>query len=691
MKHFRTLLAALLAIVGVSTAQAQEAYAALSSDGKTLTFYYDTQRATHGTTYSIPWVGDYPGWTSSAGNAVIETVTVDESFRTCDSLSSAKNMFYRLSRLQTINNPGMRLYKAQDMSNMFAGCSSLTSISLSRFFTREALTMEGMFMDCTSLESIDLNGLYVSQLDNTSCMFKNCRSLTAIVGMGALSVSYVTDMSEMFAGCRLLKNIDLTRFLPEKAQNMSALFSNCASLERLDLSSINASAATNMSSMFYGCSQLKELNVSGLRTENVESMESMFRGCTSLTTLDLRSFDTRSLAEASNMFWGCTALRTIYCNGTWSCPSSSGMFEGCTSLVGGNGTTYNAQVTDVTRARPDTRAVPGYFTSKAILYGELDEATGLLTLYYNANPYVETAGKTCYKMTVNGPEWRNNSKVTVVDLDVSVDECTDLTSMRYFFGSLRNLTEIRHLDRLHTENVTDMYSMFSSCNKLTNIDLSHFDTQNVTDMSSMFSGCQVVASLDLSSFDTRNVTSMQGMFQNCAALTTLDVSPLDTRNVTTMSSMFEGCSSLQSLDLSGFDMAKVASIPRMFQSCSALQTIYCNETWDIYGWYVFKDCTSLVGGNGTVYDANHVDLDYARPDGGPSEPGYFTAKPAFIMGDVNKDDKITIADVTALVNIILGKDDGPTPLYNHDAADVNGDKKVTIADVTALVNVILGK
>ena len=62
-----------------------------------------------------------------------------------------------------------------------------------------------------------------------------------------------------------------------------------------------------------------------------------------------------------------------------------------------------------------------------------------------------------------------------------------------------------------------------------------------------------------------------------------------------------------------------------------------------------------------------------------------------LLGDVNKDGEITIADVTALVNIILGKDNGPEPLYNHDAADVNEEGGITIADVTALVNIILGK
>ena len=62
-----------------------------------------------------------------------------------------------------------------------------------------------------------------------------------------------------------------------------------------------------------------------------------------------------------------------------------------------------------------------------------------------------------------------------------------------------------------------------------------------------------------------------------------------------------------------------------------------------------------------------------------------------IRGDINRDGTITIADVTALVNIVLGKDDAQPYQYDHDAADVNEDGTITIADVTALVNRILGK
>ena len=67
---------------------------------------------------------------------------------------------------------------------------------------------------------------------------------------------------------------------------------------------------------------------------------------------------------------------------------------------------------------------------------------------------------------------------------------------------------------------------------------------------------------------------------------------------------------------------------------------------------------------------------------------YYRIPKATLLGDVNGDGEVTIADVTALVNILLGKD---TAGYNLEAADVNSDGGRTIADVTVLVNILLGK
>lgn len=54
-------------------------------------------------------------------------------------------------------------------------------------------------------------------------------------------------------------------------------------------------------------------------------------------------------------------------------------------------------------------------------------------------------------------------------------------------------------------------------------------------------------------------------------------------------------------------------------------------------------------------------------------------------GDVNNDQEVTVADVTAIYNIILGLSE-----EYRDRADVNNDQEVTVADVTFIYDLILG-
>ena len=65
----------------------------------------------------------------------------------------------------------------------------------------------------------------------------------------------------------------------------------------------------------------------------------------------------------------------------------------------------------------------------------------------------------------------------------------------------------------------------------------------------------------------------------------------------------------------------------------------------------------------------------------------------FLKGDVNRSGDVTVADVNALVEIVLGKVTEAENKKNYDfeAAHVNADEEITIADVTALVNIILKK
>ena len=62
----------------------------------------------------------------------------------------------------------------------------------------------------------------------------------------------------------------------------------------------------------------------------------------------------------------------------------------------------------------------------------------------------------------------------------------------------------------------------------------------------------------------------------------------------------------------------------------------------------------------------------------------FAANAASIKGDVNNDGEVNIADVNAVINMILGGGGSNT------SGDVNADGEINIADVNAIINIILG-
>ena len=175
-----------------------------------------------------------------------------------------------------------------------------------------------------------------------------------------------------------------------------------------------------------------------------------------------------------------------------------------------------------------------------------------------------------------------------------------------------------------------MSGMFDGCSSLQSLDLTGWNTANVTDMNNVFRDCSGLQSLDLTGWNTANVTNMSGMFYGCSGLQSLDLTGWNTSNVWEMGAMFYGCSSLQSLDLSGWSTANVTNMSGMFRNCTNLATIYVGGGWSTSrvgsSNYMFSGCTSLVGGMGTTYNSNHTNAEYARIDGGPDNPGYFTGR-----------------------------------------------------------------
>ena len=104
-------------------------------------------------------------------------------------------------------------------------------------------------------------------------------------------------------------------------------------------------------------------------------------------------------------------------------------------------------------------------------------------------------------------------------------------------------------------------------------------------------------------------------------------------------------------------------------------------TYSVEGLKVTYDASNVyitnAEGSATIALAQVRDM-YFSNEGGTT--------PTVLTGDVNNSGDVTIADVTALIDYLLGGDDSA---INLAAADCNNSGDVTIADVTALIDYLL--
>ena len=62
-----------------------------------------------------------------------------------------------------------------------------------------------------------------------------------------------------------------------------------------------------------------------------------------------------------------------------------------------------------------------------------------------------------------------------------------------------------------------------------------------------------------------------------------------------------------------------------------------------------------------------------------------------LIGDVNRDGEISLVDVMATVDIILGADNTAPYQYDHFAAEIDGDGSISLIDLMNIVDMILNQ
>ena len=606
-------------------------------------------------------------WFSGMEN--LESIT-GLSYLNTSAVTAMISVFNSCSKLTSLDLSNFDTSKVTVMTGMFYGCIKLTSLDLSSFNTSNVTTINIMFSKCYNLRTIYVGtGWSMAAVTLSSDMFQSCSKLVGGKGTTYLSnhvdktyaridggvgnPGYLTDTNSPRAYvCYTSSNTTLTfyyddrhhsrtgttylldtgastpgwksdgnntsvtrvvfnsSFADARPTTTNSWFDGMGNLtEIVNLGYLNTSSVTNMDLMFYMCENLTTLDLSSFNTAEVTSMNSMFKYCTGLKILFLSNFNTRNVTDMTSMFEGDRSLRTIYVGNdwsTWRVTISDNMFQNCMSLVGGQGTTYHSSnPKDHSYAHTDRgTSDPGYLTNINNVESYAEYSDGTLTFYHDGLKGTRTGNTYFLNEPGESPAWSSYYRaVNTVVFDPSFVAVRP-TSMRSWFDGMSNLTRITGMEYLNTSQVTDMHSLFNGCSSLPSVDVSKFDTRNVTDMQNMFRDCATLKILIVSCFDTRNVTNMNAMFRGCTNLTELDLSSFNTANVTKMIWMFYKCTNLTTISVSaGWNTSNVASSATMF-----------------------SDCTSLVGGQGTAYNAsNPNDKTYAHIDGGPSNPGYFTA------------------------------------------------------------------
>ncbi len=531
---------------------------------------------------------------------------------------------------------------AVDMTEMFDGIRA-TELDVSSFDTSNVVSMTAMFENCYYLTTLDISSFDTSKVERMNAMFQYT-NMESITFGDKWTMENVKVAGMMFGGSESLKSLDVSKWDTSKLEFAHDMFSNCVSLTELDVSNWDTSNIHDMESMFSGCTNLKHLDLSKWDTRRVHNMNSMFEECESLTELDLTSFDTRRVSDTNYMFDGCSNLKTIYVTDTWYVPenSSSMIFWGCYSLVGGEGTAYTGSQYSAIYAKIDGgKDNPGLLTGISMNYGLVGigktvtptvKKQGVFSDYtitgyqlVSGNQYAQinastgaltgvASGEAVVRMTAKG----TGGRVITSEKTVYIGE----TTYAVYSADDQSLTFLRSSDAIlkgqtyNDKTVTAVYTGIETTeytyDMLSGISTAPWcadgsgakvlkvvfeDKIAPTSIAGWFSGFKNITSIDLSNLDTSNVTSMSGLFYDCRKLENIIFGDnWTTAKVREMNHMFYYCQKLASVDVKRFDTSNVMDMSYMFARCNALTSL------DLTGWdvsrvfnmsYMFLYCEGL--------------------------------------------------------------------------------------------------
>ncbi len=518
--------------------------------------------------------------------------------------------------------------------------------------------------------------------------FYECTGLTSVDIPN--SVTSIGDLA--FVGCSGLTSIDIPNSVTKIGDGA---FKRCTGLTSMVVESgnpkydsrnnCNAIIETDNNKLIVGC---KNTTIPNSVTKIGDDA---FFDCTGLTSIIIPN----SVTEiGGGAFHGCTGLISIDIPNSVTEISGSA-FEYCAGLTGiviPNSVTEIGDYAFYQCAGLTSVNIPNSVT--AIGYDAFHGCIGLTSIVVESGNQRYDSRNNCNAIV----ETTNNKLIFGCNNTIIPNSVTEIGS--YAFDGFTGLTGI-----VIPNSVTAIgENAFDGCTGLTSIVIPN----SVTAIGEYaFRGCTGLTSIDISN----SVTEIgRGAFVDCAGLTSIVVERgnprYDSRNncnaiiETASNKLIFGCNNTIIPNL----VTQIGG--GAFKGCTGLTSINIPNSVTSIGYYAFAWCPGLTDVYCYIADLSRVSSGYGQfyMDNGAysgrtlhvlqGTAGAYRAdenwNPYFgqivedlFIGDVNLDFEVNIADVNAVIDMILGGNTGSA------AADVNGDGEINIADINAVIDIIL--
>ena len=656
----------------------------------------------------VTTIGNYAFY----GCAGLNSIMIPESVT-----SIGTNTFSGCNALCSINLP-IRLTSIGDYA--FQNCASLSSITI----PEDVLTIgEGTFKNCASLTSVEIPS-NVTSINNNA--FQGCNGLISITMQEGLE----NIGNYAFMGCTSLSSIAL----PESLKTLgNYTFSGCSSLSSI---TIPESVTIIGNSTFYGCSGLttvfipssvtsignyafwgcSSLNYAKIPSSVVTIGNSAFSGCSGLTSIDIPN-SVNSIGNST--FYGCSGLTnvTIPPSITTIPPSS---FYGCKGMkrlsivsditsIGSKSFASCENLEEVyCLAKTPASIANDSFDGSYIEYTKLYVPVGSKAYYSSANIWMnfgdileggfDDIDYTNFIVNAGFDDdltWQaDGSKKEIIDQSyiLSNRSIAGIAADNTVYALVNPATPNSRPDGRTLEATNGFIGQVKGWENVNNQTFPKCEWVYLGTLPYELENQAIPIGDDGSTFievptrpEIANSENNKGFLYlrsgwGCRAVFKQNLSLPNAKYVLEFWAISTNLGASN-----GKNLSKVTCLDQVWED----ETHFNNFKWTKHS----IEFTSIADFT--------IELGFESSGGSGTNPflcidgvrllkiGEADTTP--LLGDVNHDGLISTLDLTALVAIILNKNEASSSGYDYTAADVNEDNNITIADVTALVNILLKK